>query len=506
MSDDVSQRSNKATKQDWIALSVLSLPVLLVAIDSTVLNFALPHITEDLNPRPDEMLWIIDIYSFILAGLLVTMGTLGDKIGRRKLLIYGSVGFGLASLGAALSTNALMLIFSRALLGVAGATLMPSTLSIIRNTFHNTKERRTAMGTWAAIFSGGAAIGPVIGGLLLSKFSWHSIFLVNIPIMILLVILGPMFIQESKSETAGDIDFLSVFLCLAAILPMVYGIKMSAEELSLFPLLIFIFGAIMAYCFVVRQKHVSYPLLDLKLFESPLFTWGTILNLVSIFALIGGDFILIQYLQLGLGVGTLEASLLIAPAMFAEALAALVAVKLANIYPLHIILFIGFMLTTSGFVIASFLGLQTPLWVVFVIALLLCWGTGTSYTLANDAILSEAPADRAGSAAAVSETSYELGAALGIAILGTIANFIYRTTIVLPAGLSSEQQEQAKTTLATTIQSAHGNTALIDAAQVAFTRGAVVVSMVAAVLMILSGLAALRIFKGVKLDTENSLH
>lgn len=220
----------KVTGTQWAALGSLLLPVLLISVDNTVLSFAIPRLSEALRPSASQLLWIIDIYSLMLAGLLVTMGTLGDRIGRRRLLLIGASGFGCASGLAALSTSAEMLIAARALLGVAGATLMPSTLSLLRNIFPDPRTRTTAIAAWTATFAGGGALGPVLGGWLLGGFWWGSVFLINLPVMALLLVLAPVLVPESRNPAPAPYDVTSAALSLVAMVSLLFGIKKFAEH------------------------------------------------------------------------------------------------------------------------------------------------------------------------------------------------------------------------------------------------------------------------------------
>ncbi|MGH7463400.1 MAG: MFS transporter, partial [Longimicrobiales bacterium] len=257
----------KATRREWIGLAVIALPCLLYAMDLTVLNLAVPSISADLKPSASQLLWIVDIYGFMVAGLLITMGTLGDRIGRRRLLLMGAAAFGIASVLAAFSTSAEMLIAMRAVLGVAGATLAPSTLSLIRNMFHDAGERTVAIGIWVSSHSAGAAIGPALGGVLLEYFWWGSVFLAGVPVMILLLAVGPMLLPEYRDPNAGRIDLTSAALSLAAILATIYGLKRIAEDgLGWFPVLSILCGAAIGVAFLRRQGRLPDPLIDLRLF------------------------------------------------------------------------------------------------------------------------------------------------------------------------------------------------------------------------------------------------
>src|ERR1700753_673819 len=219
----------RAGRREWIGLAVLALPAFVIALDFSVLNLAIPVISQELAPSATQLLWIVDIYGFILAGFLIIMGTLGDRIGRRRLLMLGAAGFCVASVAAAYSVNAGMLIGARAVLGLAGATLMPSTLSLISTMFREEKQRTLAIAVWSTSLPLGGTIGPLVGGVLLQLFWWGAIFLLAVPVMVVLLVAGPVLLPEYRNAAAGRPDFLSVGLSLAATLPVVYGLTELAE-------------------------------------------------------------------------------------------------------------------------------------------------------------------------------------------------------------------------------------------------------------------------------------
>src|SRR5687768_16799732 len=307
----------KAGRKEWIGLAVIALPCMLYSMDLTVLNLALPHLTAELNPGSAELLWIVDIYGFMVAGFLITMGTLGDRIGRRKLLLIGAVAFGLASVLAAFANSAVMLIVTRAVLGVAGATLAPSTLSLIRNMFHDPRQRTLAIGVWITSYSAGAAIGPLIGGSLLEYFWWGSVFLVSVPVMILLLVLAPSLLPEYKDPDAGRLDLASALLSLIAVLSIIFGLKKIAEnEMVGLATGIILAGLVIGYIFIRRQKQLKHPLIDLRLFQRKSFNASLIIYTLGTFMAFGTFVFTFQYLQLVLGLTPIRAGLWSLPFFF----------------------------------------------------------------------------------------------------------------------------------------------------------------------------------------------
>src|SRR5919198_1711423 len=295
-----------AGRREWIALAVIALPCLLYSMDLSVLYLALPSLTADLKPSGAQLLWISDIYGFMLAGFLITMGTLGDRIGRRRLLLIGAATFGIASVLAAFANSVAMLIAARALLGVAASTLAPSTLSLIRNMFLDPRQRTIAIGIWVTSFSAGAALGPALGGLLLQFFWWGSVFLIAVPVMVLVLVLGPVLLPEFRDPKASRFDLVSAALSLVAVLAMVYGVKELAENgFGPVPAVSFLVGSAVGLAFLRRQQ----PLADLRLFRRPAFTAALTANTLSLFLIFGTFFLVAQYLQLVLGFSPLRAGL-----------------------------------------------------------------------------------------------------------------------------------------------------------------------------------------------------
>ncbi len=419
----------RATARDWAGLVVLALALLLLAVDATVLDLAVPAISAELAPTTPQLLWIIDVYSFVLAGLLVVMGNLGDRIGRRRLLLIGAVGFGLASVLAAWSVDPEMLIAARVLQGVAGATLMPATLGLIRSMFLDPRQRTVAISVWAAMAGGGAAAGPLLGGWLLEHYWWGSVFLVNLPVMLVLLAVGPVLIPESRDPKPGRFDLASAVLSMLAMVPVAYAVKESAAHGMSLRLLVFAaIGVIAGVLFVRRQRGLAHPMLDLKLFALPRFRTAVLTNLLAVFALAGVLFSGSQYLQLVLGHSPMQAGLLLLPGLVASVFASLAAAWLVRVLRPGQVL--------GGALVLAAVGAALFLWlspdaaasrVPFTLGFLLIGaGVGVALTVSSDLVVSSAPAERAGAAAAVSETAYESGIALGVAVLGSVTMAVFR--------------------------------------------------------------------------------
>lgn len=485
---------NGATRR-WWALGALTLPVLLISMDATVLGFAVPILSETLEPTSSELLWIVDIYSFILAGLLVTMGVVGDRIGRRRLLMIGATGFSAASLLAAFSTSAPMLIAARAILGVAGATLMPSTLSLIRNLFTHDRERQTAIAIWAAAFAVGTIIGPIIGGFLLEHFWWGSIFIINVPVTAALVAIAPRLIDESRDPNPGAFDLPSAGLSMLTMFPTVYALKTAAEHgPSPTVALAAAIGVGSGIAFVRRQRSLQDPMIDVDLFRLPRFRMAVSGNLLACFGFAGSMYIITQYLQLVLDMTALAAGIALLPAAVAAAVAIMVAPGVSRRIGPFTVIAIGLGIGAIGFLGLSQLTATTPLAYAVLAISIVNAGLSAAVSVAVDGILAAVPPERAGSGAAVSETANELGVALGTAVLGSVITSIYRPRvdgIDLPAPALDIARETlgAAVVVARYLPGKLGDL-LVDGARGAFVDGAQLASVVAAVALCAAALWA----------------
>jgi DHA2 family multidrug resistance protein-like MFS transporter len=440
----------KAGRREWLGLAVLALPCLLYSMDLTVLHLAVPKLTADLQPSGAELLWIIDIYGFLVAGSLITMGTLGDRIGRRRLLLFGAAAFGAASVAAAFSTSARMLIATRALLGVAGATIAPSTLSLIRNMFLDPRQRTTAIGIWITSFSVGGAIGPLIGGLMLEAFWWGSVFLTAVPVMVLLLIVGPRLLPEYRDPNPGRPDPISALLSLAAVLAMIFGLKRIAQDgLAIAPVLFIVAGAAVGVAFVRRQLRLPDPLIDLRLFRMPAFSASLATYGLSILFSFGGFLFLPQYLQLVLGLSPFRGGLWTLPWALAFVVGSLLTpVIVRRIHPAFVMA-AGLTVAAIGFALFTRIDASTGFAMFAGGSTMFALGLAPVFTLTTDLVVGSAPPERAGAAAAISETSAEFGGALGIAIFGSIGVAVYRTMLgdALPPGVPVQTADAARATL-----------------------------------------------------------
>jgi DHA2 family multidrug resistance protein-like MFS transporter len=487
----------RAGRREWIGLAVIALACVLYVMDLTVLHLAVPAISADLRPSSAQLLWIIDIYGFLVAGSLITMGTLGDRIGRRRLLMIGAGAFGVASVLAALSTSAEMLIATRALLGVAGATLAPSTLSLIRNMFLDPRQRTVAISIWITSFSVGGAIGPLLGGLVLEFFWWGAVFLLAVPVMVLLLTLGPRFLPEYRDPEAGRLDLTSAALSLAAVLAVIFGLKQIAQEgLSWLPALFIVAGLVLGGVFMRRQLRLADPFIDLQLFLTPAFTASLVTYGLGIFLVFGGFLFLPQYLQLVLGLSPLEAGLWTLPWALGFVLGSNLTPVIARRVRPAFLMAGGLVFAAFGFLLFTQIDADSGFAIIVTGSVLFSLGTAPLFTLTNDLIIGSAPPERAGAAAGMSETSAEFGGALGIAIFGSIGVAIYRAGIGegIPPGVSPEAAAIARDTLGGAIEVAgrlpdQVGPALVDAAREAFTAGLHVAAAVSVV-----GTIALAIF------------
>lgn len=482
--------AGRAPRRAWIALAVLMLPALLVSIDNTVLSFALPAISSDLAPTAAQQLWIIDAYPLVLAALLVAMGSAGDRWGRRRMLMIGSIGFAVVSVGAAFAPTAELLIAARAALGFFGAMLMPSTLSLLRSIFTDREQRRLAIAIWASAFAAGSALGPLVGGILLEHFHWGSVFLLAVPVLVPMLILVPLLITESRDPKPGRIDLWSILLSLATMAPIVFGIKhLATEGLDATGPLFILVGLTAGYLFVRRQLASEAPMLDVRLFLVGPFGGAVLVNLLSVVSLVGFLFFVSQHLQIIAGLSPVQAGLALLPGLVAMIVAGLVVVPISRRVAPRVLVPSALTLSAGGYLVVAFGASEGSLGAVVLAFTMLGIGIGMAETVSNELILSSAPPSKAGAASAVSETAYELGAVLGTAGLGSIIAAHYASAIELPASLTAAQMDASRETLAGAAAVASGLPAaqaeeLMHAAAVAFDGGVLVTSLIGVGLMV----------------------
>jgi len=485
------------------------LPLLLVSMDVSVLYFAVPFIARDLEPSSTQQLWIFDIYGFVLAGLLITMGSLGDRIGRRRLLLIGAAAFSVASLGAAYSHTAEQLIAARAVQGIAGATLMPSTLALIRNMFHDAKQRSTAIAIWTGGTMSGIALGPVLSGVLLNHFWWGSVFLINVPFMVLLLALAPALVPEFRAPQAGRFDLISSALSLGAVLPVIYGIKeIAADGVDLARCLWIAAGVAVGAAFIVRQARSPAPMIDLKLFRSRGFTGSVAMNLVAMFAIVGFAIFTTQYLQSVLGMSPLTAALWSLVPMAGTTAAAMATRVLVQRFDRAYVAAGGFFISGAGFAALTQLHAHSPIAFLLITATIYAGGIVGVMTVGNELIMGAVPPERAGAAAAVVETATEFGAALGIAVLGSLGVAAYRSSLAAaaPPGTPPRALAAASDTLGGAMTVAGQlpgriGTELLEAARIAFTHGLNNAALGAAIIMVLAAVLSGVFFRMVRVES-----
>ncbi|MBM9459021.1 MFS transporter [Nocardioides sp. zg-536] len=479
--------------REWTGLVVLVLVVLLLAIDGTVLYLAVPSLTEDLAPSANQVLWIGDIYAFVLAGLLITMGNVADRIGRKRLLLIGTACFGVASVLAAFAPSAEALIAARALLGVAGSTLMPSTLSMVRAMFPEARQRAKAIALWTAGATAGAALGPLVGGALLEHFWWGSVFLINVPVMVVAFAAGWFLLDESKGETAGRIDLLSSVMSVGTIVPVVFAVKRFVTDgLEVPAVAALVVGAVVGWLFARRQRGLDVPLLDVSLFKVPAFAGALAANVLAIFGFLGLLFFLSQYLQMVRGYGPLKAGWAEMPGTLASmVVVALVGVALARLGAGRSI-GAGLFVASLGLAVTGLATGWSGYWGIGAGLALLGLGAGLAMALSVNAVVGAVPPQRAGAASAVAETGYELGGAFGIAILGSLQTLFYRSSLELPADSSALDRAAAEESLASAVYGSE-DPGVISAAQDAFAAAMQSTSFLAAAILLVAAVVAWRL-------------
>jgi DHA2 family multidrug resistance protein-like MFS transporter len=473
-------------------------------MDAHVLNLAIPQLSADLRPTADQLLWIVDGYGFLVAGALMTMGALGDRLGRRRVLLAGAAAFGGASLLAAFSTTPAMLIAARALLGVAGATLMPSTLSLIRFIFPDRRRRRTALGVWTASFALGGVVAPLVAGVLLEHFWWGSVFLVALPPMAALLVLGPVLLPEFRDPAAGRLDLVSAVLPLVGVLGVVYGVKRAAQDGVDLPAgAAAVAGLLLVAAFVARQQGRRDPWVDVGLFRRRTFSVPLATNALSFFVLYGTSLFVVQYLQVTLGLSPLQAGLWTIPSSLGYLLGSALAPAAANRLRPARLMSSSLGVAALGFGLLTQLGPRSGLALVVTASVIFSVGLAPVYMLATELTVASAPSERSGAASGILETSAELGGALGVAFLGSLGGAVYRGAV--RAELAQPFREEAGNTLGGAValasrlpEPAAGE--VVAAAREAFVTAFRVVEVVGAGLLAVLAVGTLLLLRGARTD------
>ena len=505
-------RLSRGGANRWTVLIVLCVSLLFVALDTTILYVAVPSVTEDLRPGPVELLWIVDVYPLIAASLLILFGTLGDRVGRRRILLLGYGLFGLASAAAALAPNPQILMVARALLGIGGAMIMPATLSILRQVFPDRRERAVAIGVWSAVAAVGAAVGPVLGGFLVENFWWGSVFLINIPMMAAMLLIGRWLLPESRGERNGPWDVIGAIVAALGVLGIVLGVKRigsGAAVVGPTTLLPIVLGVLLLILFVRRQRRRKDPLIDVRLFARPAFGTSVGCIVLAMLALVGLQLIAVQYLQLVLGLSPLQTGLRMLPLVFAAMAAGLTGSKMLQILGPRAMVSLGFVLTAVAVLCLTAMSAQDRPWLLSLGFVLLGFGFQSTLFGAYESMLSEAPAEQSGGAAAIGETSYQLGAGIGVALLGSVMNAAYAPGLNHVDGVPARASASAAHSLGEAYKVAAGlggaaRAALREAARDSFVRGLHVTLVASAVLLLVGAGIALRLPRRAADSTERA--
>lgn len=472
--------TRRAGAREWAGLGLLALPTVLLGLDVTVLYLALPSMAAALDPSAAQTLWIMDAYGFLIAGFLITMGTLGDRIGRRRLLLIGMTAFAIVSVFAAFAPSPGLLIAARALLGIAGATLMPSTLSLISNMFVDMRQRAVAIGVWATMFSLGMAAGPVVGGALVDAFWWGAAFLIAVPIAIVVLVGAKAVLPEYADPQAGRVDLTSVALSLAAILPAVYALKHAASHgVGAGTAILLGVTAIAGVVFVRRQRRLTSPLLDVALFTDRAFSAALAVLLIGLIGVGGTMYLVTQYLQFVEGLTPFVAGLWMGPPALAMFAGAIGAPFLARRVRPGLIMGNTLGLSVIGYALLALAGAGDTVIVVIGFAFVYL-GLGAIAALGTDMVVGAAPASKSGSAAAMTETVQELGLAVGVALLGSLTTALYTARMTTPADASPEIADSLTGSLSGALSVSDQVPAeVVRAAREAFTAGVNVASVAA---------------------------
>lgn len=493
MSTTTQGPATRAGRKEWTALVVLALPLLLVSMDVSILYFAVPQISKDLHASATQQLWIFDVYGFVLAGLLITMGAVADRVGPRRLLLIGAAGFSATSVLAAYAGSPTALILARAMLGVAGATLMPSTLSMIRSLFHDERQRGKAVGIWTGVLTAGVGLGPVLSGVLLEHFWWGSVFLVNIPAMALLLVVGPMLLPRGETRPDARFDLVSAVLSLGSVLPTIYGIKeWAAHGVDVRWICAILVGVLLGVAFGRRQFTHPRPMIDPTLLRNRSFSTAVASNAICTFALVGNAVFMTAYLQLVLGYGPLPAALWSLVPTIGVGFVAPIASPLAHRFGTSRTMAGGLLLAAAGFGVLTRSGTDS-LVTVLVGAGVLAMGLVASLTVGSELVLGAVRPEEAGAGSAVSEAGTELGGALGVAVLGSVGAAAYHGYAVAHLPDAGAAAQGSLPGALATAEHLSGPLAqqVVGIARSAFVHGMTTVALVGAVVLAVAAVAVL---------------
>jgi EmrB/QacA subfamily drug resistance transporter len=501
------QEQTKAYRQRWIALAFMGISLLIISLDNTVLNLALPSIAKDLHSTGSQLQWIVDSYVLAIAGLLLMVGYLGDRLGRKPTLMAGLVIFAAFSLGAALSESNSMLIAMRALMGIGAATILPATLSILTATFREPKERATAIALWAAVFSLGMGIGPLVGGYLLNHFHWSSVFYINIPIVVVGLIGGSIFIENSKSQNPRKLDFLGTLLSIAGLFVLVFAIIQAGKDgwTRGYVLWCFAGAAVLIAVFIVWELKYKNAMMPIKFFKNMSFSGANIALVLVHFGLMGAFFFLGQFLQSVQGYTPLQAGVRLLPMAAVSFVSAAVSALVARGLGTKFTVALGIAIAAAGFFYFASIASVDVSYGTFVLAMcIVSLGIGLTMAPATNSIMGSVPVDRSGIASAMNNTVRQVGGALGVAVLGTVLNSTYLTN-VNAVTWPPQLPESALATIRGSIQGANAvaqqvapqsaqlSHLISDTSHKAFTTGSQHALIVAAIIMVVSAIVTLLI-------------
>jgi MFS transporter, DHA2 family, multidrug resistance protein len=495
------QVSDVAYHRRWWSLGVLCFSLMVIGIDGSILNIALPTLARDLHASTSDLQWMVDSYVLVFAGLLLTMGSLGDRFGRKRALTIGLIVFGSSSAAAAFAATTDQVIAARACMGIGAALIMPATLSILTNLFTDPKERGRAIGVWAAVSALGSAIGPAIGGLLLAHFWWGSIFLVNVPVVIGALTLGHFVLPESKDPHASRLDLVGSVLSIVGLSVLLWTIIGAPERgwLSSASIIGFAASAVGLAAFVLWELRNPEPMLDVTFFRNPRFTVASVAITMSFFAVVGTLFLVSQMFQFVLGYEPLEAGVRLIPFALAYVAVAPVAPRLVEHVGSKRLVAIGFAVASIGLFLLSGVSADSSYPRVIVGLIVMAFGMGMAVPSATESIMGSLPKEKAGVGSAMNDTTRQAGAALGVAVLGSILVSGYRSALAadaarlhLPKGTLAQSQASVGKALQFAQQlGGRIGTGLGNAARDAWVHGMNVSTFVAAAMVLGAGLLAL---------------